>query len=138
MFNGKLWVMGGYSNDGLMADVWSATDLFTWEKITATAPWPARIGAGCTVFDGKLWIMGGDNGTVAPTSDVWSTSDGITWTQVAASAPWPAGTVQATTFNNHLVVLTRGIAWENHAQVWQSADGVTWECLTNTPTSCGM
>jgi alpha-tubulin suppressor-like RCC1 family protein len=124
VFDGKLWIMGGDTNDGLQSDVWSASDLFHWTQTTASAPWEARLEAGCAVFDGKLWILGGDSMS-GYLDDVWATADGVTWTQVTSDAPWPPGPVQATVFKNQLTVLS-------HGQVWQSANGADWQLLTDS------
>ncbi len=128
VFNGKLWVFAGEGAEDFLADVWRASDVFTWERVTDAAPWGRRINAGSAVFDDKLWILGGEKfaGGGNPLdrfSDVWSSADGENWTQVTDNAPWPAGTVEATTFNGSLIVLAR-------SEVWQSADGENWNALT--------
>ena len=128
VFDGKLWVFAGEGTEHFLAEVWRASDIFTWERVTDAAPWGRRINTGSAVFDGKLWILGGEKfagGGNPPDrfSDVWSSADGENWTQVTDSAPWPAGTVQATPFNDSLIVLARG-------QVWQSTDGENWNALT--------
>ena len=76
VFNGKLWVIGGYyctyssapSTYGQImgeyynSEVWSSDDGITWNLVTNSASQPRWYQA-YTVHNGKMWIMGGEYST---------------------------------------------------------------------------
>src|SRR5688500_12103900 len=63
---------------------------YEWEKITLTAQFAPRDGAGALSFDGKMWLLGGWNPSPAQrkffplicNNEVWSSSNGADWTLV--------------------------------------------------------
>ena len=97
VFNGKIWVLGGYNGKNLN-DVWSSPDGATWTELTpkdkngntvaketAVANknwWTARYLHTSVAFKDKIWVMGGDDNTGKKLNDVWSSPDGATWTEL--------------------------------------------------------
>lgn len=82
VFDDKLWVIGGFSNNGRepLNDVWVSEDGKTWQEKTSHASWHPRCMFAATVFDNKIWIYGGvERPGGKPINDFWSSSDGITW-----------------------------------------------------------
>ena len=69
VFDGKMWVLGGYDGEGLKKDVWYSTDGVNWTQATANAGWSARATHTSVVFDGKMWVIGGQDGSYK--NDVW-------------------------------------------------------------------
>jgi len=121
VFNGRMYVMGGKANGGLLNDVYSSEDGENWTLETASAPWSPRVNFNVVTFDGKMWIAGGLVGA-SGINDVWSSTDGANWTQVTGSAPWSGryGHVLSA-FNNKLYVIN-GLS----PDVWSSTDGASW------------
>jgi hypothetical protein len=65
VFDGRLWVLEGYSG-GNRNDVWHSADGVTWHEVPKT-PWKARHAASVFVHDNALWVVAGNN----MESDVW-------------------------------------------------------------------
>ena len=92
VYKNKMWVIGGYYNDGNrhdLNDVWYSTDGVNWTLATASAAFPARNGHTSVVFNNKMWVNGeyydGNNWI----NDVWYSTDGVVWTQATASTAFP-------------------------------------------------
>ena len=76
-FSNQLWLIGGYSSEATLNDVWSSTDGINWIQQTASATFSARFDHQVAAFNNQLWLIGGYDGTT--TNDVWSSIDGIEW-----------------------------------------------------------
>ncbi len=87
VFNGKIYMSGGFGSGGNSQDVIVSSDGAHWSRVTTTSGWGLRSAHQMVVYAGKLWIVGGFAGFSAA-SDEWVTSDGINWTQAASSVPW--------------------------------------------------
>ncbi|MCB9932012.1 MAG: hypothetical protein H6841_01165 [Planctomycetes bacterium] len=127
-FNGRLWLMGGFSNGFATGDVWSTTGN-SWTLETATAGWMARAGHTSAVFNSQLWVLGGAGGASSPIllNDVWSSADGVTWNQATSSAGWSWRSEHATVvFQGKLWVLGGRDYVGGLNDVWSSPDGVNW------------
>jgi hypothetical protein len=125
-FQGRLWVIGGYSKtwrDAAIieehhADIWSSRDGESWTRVLEAAPFGKRSDFGAGEFSGKLWVIGGRDGN--PLQDVWNSADGINWTKVADTLPFSAQIVSdVCSFQGRLWVLSFG-------ELWSSPDGRTW------------
>lgn len=121
---------------------------FTWTKITDSAPFSPRDGAGALVFKDKMWIIGGwnPNNKIFPrmcSNDVWSSNDGIFWKMEKPN------TFLDSNFDNNLdwegrhtagyvvyqdkMWIVGGDANQGHYQndVWNSENGIKWECVNH-------
>lgn len=100
VFDDKMWMLGGYREDGLFAnDGWCSTDGQTWTQAYPSANLYPRNQSGTVVFDGRLWLIGGyhaDTNVIDPYNvysweyyfnDVHSTDDGIRWDKIPGNAP---------------------------------------------------
>ena len=65
VFDGRLWVLEGYSGKN-RNDVWHSADGMHWHEVPNT-PWAPRHAASVFVHDGALWMVAGNN----MQSDVW-------------------------------------------------------------------
>ncbi|HET9869996.1 MAG TPA: hypothetical protein VFR02_05820, partial [bacterium] len=120
-FKDQLWVIGGDSGSGPLADTWSSPDGSNWGAVTTQAPWGAEEGQAAVSFQGQLWVMGGNNGQ-SDINGIWNTLDGQTWT-MGSPVPWTARSFfPAVVFNGQLWVL----GGSGKIDVWSSADGSTW------------
>lgn len=96
VFNGKMWVIGGYnpgenSGDTYYEDVWSSNDGEHWTLELEDAPFHGRRGHGLVVYnDGMeeaMYLIGGfsvneKTGVRGFQNDVWRSVDGINWSVV--------------------------------------------------------
>jgi hypothetical protein len=67
VFDGRMWVLGGYREADL-DDVWSSPDGIHWRQLVTT-PWSSRHAGHVFVFDDALWMVAGTHGQ--PVADVW-------------------------------------------------------------------
>ncbi len=129
VFNNKLWVIGGYSNEALrMNDVWYSADGANWTSANLSAAFSKRLGHASVVFDDKLWVIGGltEEGYK---NDIWYSSDGINWEMATSEAGFSKR-------NNHEIAVLDGKLWVVGGyggstdglknDVWYSDDGTTW------------
>ena len=87
VFNGKIWVLGGYDGSN-KNDVWSSSDGTNWTMDNEHAAWSARSEHTSVVFNGKIWVLGGSDGS--DKNDVWYSTDGKNWGEVTTSTTWSA------------------------------------------------
>jgi len=143
VYNGAMWIAGGWNQDGRLGDVWRSTDGNTWEQVTSSADWLPRNDMAMVEFQNQLWIIGGvvesdvfgDNGY---SSEVWRSEDGENWELVAGNSdtPWNG-------LAGHQVVVFGGKMWiiggfdgyeaSRTAEIWSSEDGVNWTLETSEP-----
>ncbi|MDD2716857.1 MAG: Ig-like domain-containing protein, partial [Candidatus Wallbacteria bacterium] len=125
VYNGKLWVIGGYAGSD-KNDVWSSANGTTWTQATAAAGFSVRHGHTSVVFDNKIWVIGGLSGGSVYLNDIWSSGDGITWSKEVAAAGFSARySHTSVVFNNKLWVIG-GSTGVPKNDVWSSGDGITW------------
>ena len=149
MFDGAIWVMGGQTMPGFVADVpeaffndvWRSGDGVHWEKIpTVGAMWAPRgfIG-GAAVHRGRMWVMGGGTYDTPTTperkffNDVWSSADGVHWTCHVQHAPWKPRSMHEVAVWDDALWVMEGTQPGNSADVWYSSDGEHWTELPGTP-----
>jgi hypothetical protein len=77
VFNGKMWVIGGYDTNGVKNDVWSSADGITWTEATAAAPFTPRTQTQALVLNNQSCIVAGNDGT--RTHDMWCSPEGTEW-----------------------------------------------------------
>jgi hypothetical protein len=82
VFNGKIFLLGGWNHETVVNEVWVSDNLFEWSRLP-DAPWQARHGAGWVVHNGKIYVVGGDL-----IDDVWSSPDGTNWKLETSQAPF--------------------------------------------------
>ena len=127
VYNGKMWIFGGFDASANKNDVWCSTDGSNWTCVTTAAPWVARRGHSSLVYDGKMWIMGG-YGSGGLKNDVWWSTDGTNWSEATSSAEWsPRQYIGVAAYNGVMWVTGGGSdgTWEAN-DVWFSKNGNTW------------
>lgn len=133
-FNGKLWQIGGYGNDGEFNDVYSSSDGMTWTRETAAAEFSARFDHAVVAFNGKLWLYGGAEPSAYP-ADVWSSSDGVTWTDEVDDPMLAARLDAGVIVFDGKVWMFGGRSQADYSylnEVWYSSDGTTWTQATTS------
>jgi len=83
-YRGALWILGHGQWDTASNDVWTSSDGGAWTRVTRSAAWEPRTGAGFAVLGDRLWVVGG-----AGHRDAWFSSDGRDWRPLAAPLPGP-------------------------------------------------
>lgn len=136
-FNGKLWVMGGWSTGTgtPLNDVWNSTDGANWTQVASTSPWAARGKGQLIVFNNTMFLLGGAASTTGTHyGDVWSTTDGVHWTQTSTAAFPGRRRFGACVFNGQLWVAggegadatTNNWPHTMFSDVYTSIDGAAW------------
>ncbi len=80
----RLWLIGGYNQNGATNDVWSTVDGIRWKKHSGAPFAPRRIHQ-VVAFQNKLWVLGGDTGGGGVSSESWYSEDGESWKQWSGS-----------------------------------------------------
>ncbi|MFA6034857.1 MAG: hypothetical protein WC889_18300, partial [Myxococcota bacterium] len=79
VFNGRLWVIGGATENGFDGEVWSSPDGVSWklEKPNGTGFEP-RMMHTAVVYGGYLWVLDGGQ-KYSTFGDVWTSWNGGDW-----------------------------------------------------------
>ena len=115
VFDGKMWVWGGYGEGTYYNDVWNSSNGSNWTLVSASAGWSPRDRFAALVYDGRLWTLGGANG---PYSDVWNSGDGLHWVQVTNRAPWPERGYFAGSVLDDRLWISGGVGGMYYRDVW--------------------
>jgi hypothetical protein len=139
-FDGKMWVIGGYSSSTERNDVYSSVDGKTWTPVRADGDangFTARNDHTSVVFDDgkgeKMWVIGGIHDNSVRNS-VYSSTDGKTWTIVrddGATRGFPARSGHTSVVfddgkGEKMWVMTGVQGAVNRTDVWSSTNGKTW------------
>ncbi len=140
VFDGKMWVIGGFDGQKRFNDVWSFDGKTkTWTQELAHTDTPAstqfspRYAHKVIVFNGRMWVMGGRTPEMEDANtwkskpnkkDIWSSVDGKTWVRghdysVLSQSSKKVSGLRVMRGKKRSSVL----AWDEDAQGWQ-ADGV--------------
>ncbi|MFT3743244.1 MAG: hypothetical protein QM785_03015 [Pyrinomonadaceae bacterium] len=135
VFNGKMWLLGGFDGKEYHNDVWNSSDGVHWTRVVENAKWSPRNVSVATVFNDKIWLFGG--GVIDGNTDnnrnsykeVWVSKDGISWERVMPNLDkkW-GGTPVVFDGRLWLVGMNRGTAFAS--AVWMTEDGEHWNELT--------
>ncbi|HVZ80539.1 MAG TPA: hypothetical protein VHE12_06995, partial [bacterium] len=133
VFNGRMWISGGYDGTNRYGDVWYSNNGSTWTQAVASA-FAGRSGHTMLAYAGKMFVIGGSDTNTSALKDVWASSDGITWNQVTSGAAFGTKSGHSSVvYNNLLWVIAgspTGVTGTNSNDVWYSADGATWTQAT--------
>ena len=137
VFQGTIWLLGGYDGKAYYNDVWQSADGVHWNRVLEHAPWSAR-NTGAVVFNDRIWVLGGGviDGERDPNPnamrELWSSADGIHWdkspdrtgsvwggTPVVFDARlWLIGANRNSTFAPALLVTDDGATWQELTAPW--------------------
>ncbi|HEV8322465.1 MAG TPA: hypothetical protein VG389_12690 [Myxococcota bacterium] len=140
VFNGGLWVLGGFTDTGISDEIWSSSDGTTWAWVAAGPHWSGRGASEALVYDDRLWILGGLTWN-GEDDDVWSSPDGVSWTNEGAAGHWSPRSGHAAAVLDGKMWVTGGSysATGNYldsvyyADVWSSVDGQGWVEVNAAP-----
>ena len=123
-------------------------ELYKWQRVTDSAPFAARDGAGALVFQDKMWLIGGWNSAdkknfpLSCVNDVWSSSNGIDWKLEKPNTfgtdafdsenDWEGRHTAGYVVHDDKMWIVGGDPLQNHYQddVWNSSDGLSWRRVT--------
>ena len=131
LYDGKMWVIGGYDGSGSKNDVWSSSDGLIWASATTNAQWESRSNYTSVVYNNKMWVIGGIG--EVEYNDVWYSTDGISWTQQTSGAQWTKRAKNTSVvYNNKMWVIggVTGLGATRLNDVWYSSNGVSWTAAT--------
>jgi hypothetical protein len=83
-YRDSLWILGHGEWQTATNDVWKSSDGAAWMRVTRSAAWEPRTGAGFAVLGDRLWVIAGAGHT-----DAWFSTDGRDWRRIAAPLPGP-------------------------------------------------
>lgn len=120
-----------------MAD--NNTPQYEWQRVTESAAFAARDGAGALTYKGKMWLLGGWNPgdkvnfPKVCNSEVWSSVDGKDWKLETKQAPWEGRHCGGYVVFKDKMWIVGGDCNQGHYQydVWNSTDGVKWDLVTD-------
>jgi len=138
VFQNKIWVLGGWTEEGYKNDVWYSSDGVNWTQATPSAGWSKRRSSQVVVFNNKMWLLGGLESGDINRNDVWSSTDGINWNLEVTNAEWPPISQHAAVvFDNKIWILGGALNMygDGSNEVWYSADGKNWAKATNAEWS---
>ena len=115
VYDGRIWIMGGYGEAVEHNDVWSSTNGADWAEATGAAAWSARLGPVALMYDGRLWIVGGGNN-----NDVWYSTSGSSWTQITGAAPWAGRIYHVGVVHDDRMWIAAGTSGNMLNDVWYS------------------
>jgi hypothetical protein len=138
VFDGKIWLMGGYDGRRYYDDVWSSPDGVHWTRAVEHAGWSPRNVDVSAVFKDRMWIIGGGvidgsrNPTPNSTRETWSSADGVHWARspdrpgrlwggtpvVYDQKLWMIGANRNETFAPALLVSDDGTTWNESVAPW--------------------
>jgi hypothetical protein len=143
VFQGKIWLFGGWDGRRDYNDVWNSADAVRWERVADNCAWQPRSRTSVVVFNDKLWLIGGGRFDEEAFNDVWSSADGIHWTLatermarrpifgysaiVYDSKIWLIGANRDGVFTSALLFSDDGVKWTEAEAPWSPRGGVaTW------------
>ncbi len=144
VFDGKIWMLGGFDGRQYLKDVWNSADGVRWVKVTENAQWsPRTAGVVVAIKDGIVMLGGGvidGDKELNPTSEreVWRSADGKTWTRIEAEfnrkwrgTPvvfdgklWLVGANRGGTFKSAVWVTENFTEWKELPAPWSPRGGV--------------
>ncbi len=146
VYDGCLWVMGGYDrsargrDDSYREDVYKSSDGEHWVLVTDDAPWKGRRAFAAEVFEDSIYISGGFyvdeiSGERGYVNDLWKTQDGVTWEEVAGDGPWDARMNHAMLSTDTGLYIFGGFCQDGEgphylSDMWKY-DGTEWAELTD-------
>lgn len=136
VFNGKMWLMGGWGPDvGYRNDIWSSEDGLNWKQEKLHAEWDAREGHELLVYHNKLWLIGGVRYDLRETkNDVWSSENGIDWKLETGRAGWSSRWDHAAAVFQNKIWLVGGMDLKGGTfkDIWTSENGADWGLVSDT------
>jgi len=118
---------------------------YEWVKVTTSAPFYGRDGAGGLVYKDAMWLIGGWNPSdkkIFPricTNDVWRSTDGATWELIKPNTfidqsfdplkDWEGRHTAGYVVHKDRMWIVGGDCNQKHYQndVWSSTDGKNWK-----------
>ena len=140
VFQGKMWIIGGYDGSTAKNDVYTSTDGSNWIPVAQTNPFTPRYGHTSLVYNNRIWVIGGNSGG-GYLNDVWCSSDGSNWTQVTPAAAWgPRYLASSVVFpvaglGPQMWVLGGTSGGGGMSDVWYSSDGANWHQTSSSAFS---
>lgn len=144
VFNGKMWLFGGWDGERYYNDAWNSTDGVNWERVVESAAWSERNPGNIVLFKDKLWLIGGGvidgekNHNPNSNNEIWTSADGVNWTEIKPNTTrkingspvvfdgklWMAGANRGNGFESGMLYSTDGVTWVEEKAPWSPRGGV--------------
>ncbi|MEN9685761.1 MAG: hypothetical protein RLZZ28_1547 [Bacteroidota bacterium] len=135
VFDNKIWIIGGGTENEKFADIWNSGDGIHWRKQAEKLPFGKRQESQFVFFKGKIFMLN---------NDVWSSTDAIHWTKEADhfvkeeifgyssvvydNKIWLLGCNRNHLFRSETLVSNDGKTWTSKSAPW-SPRGGTASCI---------
>lgn len=131
LFNDKMWIVGGYDQNGRRGAAWMSENGRDWEEISQRPDVFSPPGEAPQLFSTgeRLWATESTGGTA---KNLWSTTDGVHWEKYVENLELPQHTEYFSVEYNGLWLIPRG---DGHYQkmpspIFYSPDQETWRQFT--------
>jgi hypothetical protein len=129
VFNNKMFVLGGWYNDGNSEyrDVWSSANGTAWTQETSSPAWSGRNDHTVNVNSKGMWLVGGNDGYYR--NDVWFSRNGKDWVKVLENAPFDTRAYHASVVQDGYLYIFGGYSegWDNEeyalTDIWRTYIG---------------
>ena len=124
------------TKQGRRSQMSNGATIYSWSRVTRSAAFAPRDGAGALCFEGRMWLLGGWNPrdkVYFPrtcNSEVWSSVNGSDWS-LHGHAPWEGRHNAGYAVHDGAMWVIGGDANQGHYQndVWRTGNGVDWEIV---------
>ncbi len=126
-FDGRLWLVGGTTEQGESNELWSTADGQLWQEHTLGS-FSARHTHQVVNYRDRLWLFGGDS-VGSQLTDIWSSADGRQWQQRGNALP-SGFSRQIVSAGEALWLFMSNQADVNQTgaiEIWRSDDGILWQ-----------
>lgn len=134
VFEGAMYVLGGFANFNFSDDTWASTDGEQWAVavLQASEKFTGRFFHAAAVFNDTVYIAGGSvNGNFS--NDVWQRQNGGEWTEINQLDPFIIRQEHTLTEHDGKMWVIGGSNGDGKlADVWGSADGASWSQAVQT------
>lgn len=131
VFDNKIWIIGGGTENEKFSDIWNSTDGIHWIKQADNLPFGKRQESQFVFFKNKLFMLN---------NDVWSSTDAIHWHKEADrfaaedifgysaivydNRIWLLGCNRNKLFRSEVLVSTDGKTWTSQSAPWSPRGGI--------------
>jgi hypothetical protein len=132
VFDNKIWIIGGGTENEQFSDIWNSSDGIHWAKQAENLPFGKRQESQFVFLKSKIFMLN---------NDVWSSTDAIHWNKEADrfvkeeifgyssvvydNKIWLLGCNRNNLFRSEILVSSDGKTWTSQSAPWSPRGGTT-------------
>jgi hypothetical protein len=125
VFDDKMWIFGGETQEGLVNDIWYTRDGVNWNMVASNAQWSPRYRHEIVVFHDIIWLIGGVNGKYE--KKIWKSADGFNWDDIDVDFSFTQTSNKLLVFNSCMWVIGEDCVWYSYdGQNWTKEESAIW------------